>query len=677
MALGFGSLSSRGPVCQRCLLTMSSVAGRGGPSYISRRTYATKYGKYAAKIAKAKDEWQERAAKIAGGEIPNTWDFLEERGFVKDTAGKRDTIREIMRRKRIGAYVGIDPTAPSLHVGHLLPLMPLFWMYLNGYGAYSLLGGATVRVGDPTDRLVSREPINKAELATNMTRIHFQLKKLWMNVEEQGRRNGFIRDWAWKRALVNNNVWWNKLPMLDVLKKIGTSIRIGPMLGRDTVKNKMAKGDGMSFAEFSYPIMQAWDWWHLFSRNQVQMQIGGSDQYGNIITGIDLVKIARENGPVTADEPTLYREDECDDPVGFTVPLLTDAAGVKFGKSAGNAVWLDRFMTSEFDLYGYFVRRPDDQVEKLLKLFTFLPNDTIAKVMEEQALDPGKRVAHHLLAYEVLALVHGHEAAAAAQTAHKQMYGKGQVVMETTAATAATAVAADGEPGIITLNNAPRIDIELPESLIRGTSIARILFASGLVKSASEGNRLAVQQGIYIGGAPGHYHQSGKRGMDAAELKFTPVRLWSAEHTQHYLIDGKILILRKGKHNIRVVKMVSDDEYKASGQTYPGMPYTGQMRTLLKQMKALKEGELSPEEVMTELKKKEVESDPGADYLKFPDTKSKPVREVEQRLKDLIKDRLEQDEPLSEEEQRTDATFFEKLQREIDEAEESSTDKKE
>lgn len=139
-----------------------------------------------------------------------------------------------MRTKRIGAYVGVDPTAPSLHVGHLLPFMPLFWMHLNGYVTVSLVGGATGRIGDPTGRLKDREAMANSEIATNITKIHYQMKKLWVNVEALGRKYGVKPDWAAKRHLVNNNMWWQSLPMYDVMKRLGRHMRVGPMLSRDT-----------------------------------------------------------------------------------------------------------------------------------------------------------------------------------------------------------------------------------------------------------------------------------------------------------------------------------------------------------------------------------------------------------------------------------------------------------
>jgi tyrosyl-tRNA synthetase len=146
----------------------------------------------------------------------------------------RDKLDQLMTDKRIGAYVGIDPTASSLHVGHLLPLMSIFWMYVHGYHSVSLLGGATSKVGDPTDRLKSREKTHRATHTANMVAMHYQLKKLWLNVENYGRKYGYNWEWPWHRELVNNNTWMNKLPIMDVLQILGPGMRIGTMLGRDT-----------------------------------------------------------------------------------------------------------------------------------------------------------------------------------------------------------------------------------------------------------------------------------------------------------------------------------------------------------------------------------------------------------------------------------------------------------
>ncbi|KAK3309706.1 uncharacterized protein B0T15DRAFT_367087, partial [Chaetomium strumarium] len=613
---------SRGSACYRCLFGHAR-----GVALVQRRGISQKY---LQKKAEAEAQWKERAEWIKEGKLPNLWDMLEERGYVKDTAGSRETIRELMRTRRIGAYVGVDPTASSLHVGHLLPLMPLFWMYMHGYKAFTILGGSTVKIGDPTDRLKTRAVIGSADLAMNVTKMHFQIKKLWTNVEEQARRHGYKKEWAWRRGLVNNNTWWNKMPMLEVLKRVGRHLRIGPMLSRDTVKRKMTEGDGVSFAEFSYPIMQGWDWWELFRQQRVQMQIGGSDQYGNIITGIDIVKAARDNEPDPAKR--IPANSELDDPVGFTVPLLTDSSGAKFGKSAGNAVWLDPHRTSPFDLYRYFVRRPDADVENLLKLLTFLPMSEIQQTMEAQNQDPSKRVAQHRLAYEILSLVHGEAEAQRTQAEHRMMYRKGGAAIPLLASSAPEGGEYAEPKGPVTPNNAPRVDMILPESLIMHKSIGRILYAAGFADSATKGHKLAQQEAVHIAGMPGRKPGHGQP-MDPAQLTWNPIKLWFPQETQRYLIDGKLLILRKGKHNLRVIQMVSDEEYKASGLTYPGQEFTGVVRRLRNLLKALKDGEITPEEVKEALRaeaeqqKQQQEEAPG--HINFPKQKPEAQRHLE------------------------------------------------
>jgi tyrosyl-tRNA synthetase len=395
----------------------------------------------------------------------------------------------------------------------------------------------------------------------------------------------------------------------------------------------MTEGDGVSFAEFSYPIMQGWDWWMLYSKNKVQMQIGGSDQYGNIVTGIDIVKAARDSEP--APELRMPADGPLDDPVGFTVPLLTDSSGAKFGKSAGNAVWLDQYMTTTFDLYGYFVRRPDADVENLLKLFTFMPMESIQEVMAEQMADPSKRVAQHRLAHEVVALIHGEEAARDARKQHQMMFSKGgPAIPLVTREPGEEYIAPSGRP--TTPNNAPRIDMILPESLIMGKSIGRIMFAAGLADSAKAGHRLAEQQAAYVGGLPGRGPGKGEA-MDPSQLTWNPVKLWFPQETLKYLIDGKLLILRKGKHNVRVIQMVSDEEYKKSGQQYPGQPYTGRLRVLRDQVQALKAGKTTPLEVREALQQGE-EEDAEIGSLKFPKEKSAMETQLESQLEELLKE---------------------------------------
>jgi tyrosyl-tRNA synthetase len=286
--------------------------------------------------------------------------------LTADCSG-RDELENLLTSKRVGAYCGVDPTASSLHVGHIVPFMVLFWMYLHGFQAVTLLGGGTVKLGDPTGRTTARSKLENRERKTNIALMHIQLKSIWAHVETLGSKHGYKRDKTWKRALLNNSVWLNKLPAIDIFSELGPAFRMGALMSRDSwaspfviagcgsmltmpsVKTRMESGDGMSFAEFSYPIVQAWDWWHMYSSIGVQLQIGGADQYGNIISGIDGVKHMAKNHP----HQDIRVPDEAEDwePMGLTVPLLTTSSGEKFGKSAGNAVWLSQEMTSAFDLY--------------------------------------------------------------------------------------------------------------------------------------------------------------------------------------------------------------------------------------------------------------------------------------------------------------------------------------
>ena len=291
--------------------------------------------------------------------------LLEERGFVNQFVGSREQLKHLLDNRRTGIYAGVDPTAPSMHVGHMVPFMALSWLYVHGYPVYFLLGGATARIGDPEGRLQSRSEMDRKLYKANLTNMHMQLKRFGASMERYAARRGYQKEWAWRRVLMNNSQWHEKTPMTKFLKMMASGVRLGPMLGRDSVKNRQEKGDGMSLAEFYYPLVQAWDWWELF-QNGVQVQIGGADQFGNILQGADAVKYTAAN-----DKPHLDRLEQeekvrasqrgavvTDDPMGWTVPLLTTASGEKFGKSAGNAIWLDSDMTSCFDLYQVISKSP-------------------------------------------------------------------------------------------------------------------------------------------------------------------------------------------------------------------------------------------------------------------------------------------------------------------------------
>ncbi|KAL1889113.1 tyrosyl-tRNA synthetase [Ceratocystis pirilliformis] len=570
--------------------TAPGISNQPGVRYISQS--------YLAKQEQAAQEFSEVAEKIRKGEAKNVWDVFNERGLIKDVAGRESTVKELLRVKRVGAYAGFDPTAPSLHIGHLMSMMPLFWFYFHGYPTVSLIGGATARIGDPIGRLKSRPLISNSDVARNITKVHYQIERIWGNVEELGRKYNYPGHWAGRHFLWNNNMWLNKLPFYDLLKRSGRHIRIGTMLAKESVKKKMESGDGMSFSEFSYPLMQGWDFWHMYSKIGVQLQVGGSDQYGNITMGCEILKTIRETEEADyAKLPGGWSND----PYGFTVPLLTDAAGNKFGKSEGNAVWLDPLETSAFDLYGYFVQRSDEEVQRLLTALTFMPLNMIESLIKRHKENPSERVAQHTLAFEVTSMVHGAGIAVREQRQHRAMFGKGSIIMpEGIIPKSLERRIADGTPIELSetdANFSHQATVELPRDLLMGKSIAKIVYACGLCESASAAQRLIQAGGLYVAAAPGQMTT-----MAPGSLDWTPVSNWFPEDTAKFMIDKKLLILRRGRRNIRIIEMVEDEKWKQSGQTYPGEPYTGKLRTVLTTMRdeALKKGK---EKSNTELRK--------------------------------------------------------------------------
>ncbi|CAG8228682.1 unnamed protein product [Penicillium olsonii] len=532
--------------------------------------------KYIQRMKDGEEEWAGFARQIKAGKRQNFAQHLEARGLIHDVVGERDLLHNVLTEKRAGIYVGIDPTAPSMHVGHMLPFMVLAWGYVWGLPVTFLLGGATSRVGDPSGRLKGRDAVHSSIRKANMASMHMQLKKLGTSIEQYGRRHGYERQPMWKRALTNNNTWWNSMPFLEVLRDLGAYMRLGPMLGRDTVKTRL-EGDGMSFAEFSYPLLQAWDWWTMFQKG-TQIQVGGADQYGNILFGMEAVKSISRN---TADEQVRDPlESKIDHPIGFTTPLLTAPNGEKFGKSAGNAVWLDKDLTSTFELYQFFVRTPDDVVERYLKLFTFIPLPEIAKIMEEQNKDPSKRVAQHALASEFVELVHGKQEADAVALQHRQLFRpRGSTAAPTPLPKTSTPPAShlrsitagfetpqSGNPYAPQTNfaNMGDMKVTLPESLVFNQPFNKVLWSAGLVSSKGEGHRVIVNNGAKVGSRPGD------SGPMTDQLSFTPIRIWGAEKTKEFVLNGNLLMLKMGKWKFKSVNIVSDEEFRSQGLTAPG-----------------------------------------------------------------------------------------------------------
>lgn len=532
------------------------------------------------KIKTAETAWKERSQDISQGKTQSILQRLEERGLVNQIVGNRDELNDVLVERRVGVYCGVDPTAASLHVGHMVPFMALGWMYIHGYASNFVLGGFTASIGDPTDRLTARTEMQRNERRENMVNMFEQLTRLAVRIEKYAERKGYVREWAWRRTVLNNNQWWQKVTVREFMKILGKFARIGPMLGRDSVKNRLSTGDGMSFAEFSYPLIQGWDWWQQFQTG-TQIQIGGADQFGNILAGAEAVK------SIMSTEPSFQLKHKTDmsgyktsgDPMGFTVPLLTTSSGEKFGKSAGNAIWIDPQLTSSFDLYQFFLRSADDDVEKYMKLLTFLPLHEIQATMKEHELDTSKRVAQHTLAFDFVELVHGYDAAVLAQNQHTMAFSKtlsladvqDQVQRPTTSKAHSHHLPAmhpslNKHAAPLDMDSSHNVNIQLPRSLVEQQPLGRVLWSAGLAASRSEGQRLINNKGVYIAGRIG---QDAQPEPVEDQISYIPAKdsKWSWYSP---LIVDNLLILRVGKWKKKFVRIVSDADFAASGETCPG-----------------------------------------------------------------------------------------------------------
>ncbi|MFA9431521.1 tyrosine--tRNA ligase [Egicoccus sp. AB-alg2] len=323
----------------------------------------------------------------------NALDVLQARGFVQDVTDE-DGLRELFDAGPVTFYVGFDPTAASLHAGNLVGMMAMSWLQRLGHHPIALSGGATGRIGDPSGRDTEREILDEEALQTNLAAIRRQLGQVVDLTEGRG-------------VLVDNFDWTGQLNFLDFLRDVGKHVSVNAMLSRESVKRRLdTREQGLSFTEFSYQLLQANDFAHLYRTRGCRLQGGGSDQWGNITAGIDLTR--RLHGA------QVY---------GLTWPLLTTADGAKFGKSAGNAVWLDPDMTSPYAYYQFWLNAADADVVRFLKLFTYLELDEIADLEKRHLEDPSARVAHRTLAREATRVIHGDAGVEAAERATGVLFG--------------------------------------------------------------------------------------------------------------------------------------------------------------------------------------------------------------------------------------------------------------
>ncbi|MDH3803552.1 MAG: tyrosine--tRNA ligase, partial [Deltaproteobacteria bacterium] len=311
--------------------------------------------------------------------LTNVYGILEERGFIEQST-EAAACRQLLENPST-CYIGFDPTAPSLHVGSLLPIMSLAHMQRCGHRPIALVGGGTALVGDPSGKTEMRQMLSREEIDANGEKLKVQLSR-------------FIDFEAGRAMLVNNADWLAPLNYIEFLRDIGRHFSVNRMLSAESYKMRLETG--LSFIEFNYMLLQAYDFLVLFDDYDCHIQMGGSDQWGNIVAGVDLVRRMRQK--------TVY---------GITFPLITTASGEKMGKTAQGAVWLDDELTSPYEYYQYWINTEDQDVARFLGYFTFLPTEEVQAVADLQGTD--LNLVKTILAYEVTRITHGEAAARAAQ----------------------------------------------------------------------------------------------------------------------------------------------------------------------------------------------------------------------------------------------------------------------
>jgi tyrosyl-tRNA synthetase len=398
---------------------------------------------------------QQDSISIARAAGVNPLDYMRARGFVQDVTDE-DGLRAAFAAGPVTFYQGFDPTATSLHAGGLLGIMMLSTLQRFGHRPIALGGGGTAMVGDPTGKTSTREVLTLDQINANLAGILPQFAKL---VDFEGGR--FLQDPPNPAALmVNNADWLLDIRWIPFLRDIGRHFSVNEMLAAETYRNRLEHG--LNFVEFNYRLVQSYDFLHLFRTEGCLLQLGGSDQWGNIVGGVDLVR--------RADGAKVF---------GMVCPLLTTATGEKMGKTAGNSVWLDADLLSPFDFFQYWVNCDDRDVEKLLRFYTFLPDERIAELVNVQ--DPAAlREAKRVLATEVTALVHSRAAADAAGEAARSLFSG-----------ARSAASMIDDPNLPT--------VTIPAGEVDGTlSVADAFVRAGLASSRGDARRTAQQGGLSI-----------------------------------------------------------------------------------------------------------------------------------------------------------------------------------
>ncbi|WP_034252199.1 tyrosine--tRNA ligase [Bifidobacterium crudilactis] len=400
---------------------------------------------------------QVRNFKEAG--FDSVLDELEWRGLIAQSTDMQE-LRKTLESGPITYYCGFDPTAPSLHIGNLVQLLVMRHLQAAGHHPLALVGGTTGLIGDP--RQSGERKLNPKEVVQGWVE---QLKTQISRFLDGDGDNAV--------SFVNNYDWTSTMSVIDFLRDVGKNFRVGTMLSKETVAKRLASDDGISFAEFSYQVLQGNDYLHLFDAYDCKLQVGGNDQWGNLTSGLDLIRKVR-GATVNV----------------MTSPLITDAQGKKFGKSEGGAIWLDPTMLSPYRFYQFWFNQPDDQVVKLLKYFTFLPKERIEELERSTQDNPGARESQRVLAWEVTSFVHGEQAAQQAIDASSSLFGRGGDVHdidEFTLEGALDGLKVSDDEGVKSFAKAGT-----------GDRIVNAAVAAKLFRSVSEARKTIASGGVYV-----------------------------------------------------------------------------------------------------------------------------------------------------------------------------------
>ena len=422
----------------------------------------------------------------------NLYDEIEWRGMLYEATPE---LREVLAKERVTAYIGFDPSASSLHVGSLLPIMGLARLQRFGHMPIAIAGGGTGLIGDPSGKTRERMLLTREQVEENLVGIKEQLSHfLDFNAQENPAR------------IVNNADWLGPITMMEFLRDVGKHFTVNSLLGKEAISRRLESDDGISFTEFSYPLLQAYDYLVLHDRYKCTLQMGGSDQWGNILAGVDLIRRIR-GAKVHA----------------LVFPLVTTTAGVKFGKTEAGAVWLDAKLTSPYRFYQFWLNTDDRDVIAYLKFFTWLSKEAIDELEQTVKTAPEKREAQRRLAREVTMMLHGETELDKALRASDVLFGK-----------EISGLSVDQIVDIFA--DVPSTEIAKSQIESDGFTLGDALVLAGLAPSKGEAKRLVQGGGVAVNNVRA---DDPRRSISAADF-----------------IDGRVLVLRKGAKHYHLIRII-------------------------------------------------------------------------------------------------------------------------